>query len=264
VDVTGWHQRLLEETSSASAMQSLRSLRNALYWAQRNGILDRNPAANLRIVHVSEPGDPLSDEEFRRLHVALDVLEAHLVERSSRFRNRPHATLGAASACRVLKMLGWTGGRVDEFAGARVAELRLGRAHLFRRATKGGPRAIPLGPEAVQFLEEQVRAVGRLEFLFPSLLCPSSPVGVSTVQKTMTRACHEAGIRRRSPHDLRHTFVHFALASGVDLDSLAQALGHADSRTTRAVYGRGCVLTPRALNATRVTEAALRGEVGDV
>lgn len=60
------------------------------------------------------------------------------------------------------------------------------------------------------------------------------------VQKALTRHLLRAGLPHFSVHDLRHTFASLAVAAGVDLRTLQDALGHSSLTTTaRYVHALG-------------------------
>lgn len=54
--------------------------------------------------------------------------------------------------------------------------------------------------------------------------------------------CSKRGLRKRkilhavTPHELRHSFVALAIAAGVPLYEISQALGHSDIGITSRVY----------------------------
>lgn len=57
---------------------------------------------------------------------------------------------------------------------------------------------------------------------------------------TMTRRflalCKKAGIRRIRFHDIRHSYVVASRAAGVDIKTISQRIGHADTNVTLSVY----------------------------
>ena len=50
--------------------------------------------------------------------------------------------------------------------------------------------------------------------------------------RTVKRLARRAGITKRSPHSLRHSFITAALDAGVPLRDVQEAASHADPRTT--------------------------------
>lgn len=59
---------------------------------------------------------------------------------------------------------------------------------------------------------------------------------VSTVNYYLSKRCKEAQIPIISVHGLRHTHASILIAAGVSIQSVAQRLGHADTRTTQVIY----------------------------
>jgi integron integrase len=56
----------------------------------------------------------------------------------------------------------------------------------------------------------------------------------SPMQKAMKTACRQAGIiKRATPHTLRHSFATHLLASGYDIRTVQEVLGHKDVKTTQ-------------------------------
>jgi len=53
------------------------------------------------------------------------------------------------------------------------------------------------------------------------------------VQRAVWRFSKQAGLKRVSPHVLRHTFAKSLVDNGVSLEKVAALLGHSDLNTTR-------------------------------
>jgi integrase len=51
-------------------------------------------------------------------------------------------------------------------------------------------------------------------------------------------ALDKAGLERRPPYQLRHTFATLGLASGASIEWISRYMGHADIRTTLRHYAR--------------------------
>jgi integrase len=56
------------------------------------------------------------------------------------------------------------------------------------------------------------------------------------VRAAMDRACRDAGIVHRHPHDLRHRYASLKIAEGVPVTTLAAQLGHSKKSLTLDVY----------------------------
>jgi integrase len=63
-----------------------------------------------------------------------------------------------------------------------------------------------------------------------------SPSRRQHVYKGFRRACERAGIGMFHPHELRHTHVSVLSDHGVDMEVIADSVGHVNSTVTRTVY----------------------------
>ena len=107
-------------------------------------------------------------------------------------------------------------------------------------------RVIPLLQSAVDLSKRyRVNIQGRypnvnLEqtFLFPSLSSPLTPRDPNSVTRRLKRFMKRYGLPDLSPHDLRHSCATLLLASGADVKSVQEMLGHSDASTTLNFYVR--------------------------
>lgn len=61
---------------------------------------------------------------------------------------------------------------------------------------------------------------------------------VASIKTGFEAAVSAAGLEGVTPHVLRHTAAVWMAEDGVDMEEIAQYLGHEDSRITRKVYAR--------------------------
>lgn len=62
-------------------------------------------------------------------------------------------------------------------------------------------------------------------------------LGSSSMYNWVTRFCEKHGLRRVSLHSFRHLNASLLISSGVDVESVADMLGHAQASTTMNIYG---------------------------
>lgn len=74
--------------------------------------------------------------------------------------------------------------------------------------------------------------------------------------------CDRAGVARHHPHAMRHTFASLAIAAGVPLTDVSQALGHADIGITAKVYSHAIRAAERL--AANAMSRALYGASEDL
>ena len=66
--------------------------------------------------------------------------------------------------------------------------------------------------------------------------CESTSLDESNVRKAFNYILDKAGLHRRSPHQMRHTFALLLLKAGVPITYVSRQLGHRDSSITLRVY----------------------------
>jgi integrase/recombinase XerD len=139
----------------------------------------------------------------------------------------------------MLEVLYATGLRVSELVGLTLQQvnLRQGSMRVFGKGNK--ERLIPLGEEAINWLERYVKEARGLlqnglasDVLFPSLR------GTEMTRQTFWHriklhaqvACIDKPL---SPHTLRHAFATHLLNHGADLRTVQMLLGHSSLSTTQ-------------------------------
>lgn len=143
----------------------------------------------------------------------------------------------ARARCIIALML-HLGLRAGEVAALEMADVDL-ISNTVRIVGKGGHERILPIPEIVRhFLDPYIRERGRIGGpLIQSQKDPGQGVKAGHISHMVTRWMRDAGIKReaydgRSAHALRHTTAENLYRHGVDLRTIAAALGHASPTTT--------------------------------
>jgi integrase/recombinase XerD len=139
----------------------------------------------------------------------------------------------------MLEVLYATGLRVSELVNLRAGQVNLNQGVL-RIVGKGDrERLIPLGEEAVRWLNEFINGP-RLEILLErqtDCLFPTRRGDRMTRQAfwhIIKRYAQKASVQKAlSPHTLRHAFATHLLNHGADLRVVQMLLGHSDLSTTQ-------------------------------
>jgi integrase/recombinase XerD len=217
--------------SPATLQRKAACLRSFYRHLRREGVLERDPTAELR-------GPP----RLQRLPAVLTREEVALLLRQpaaggegskvDQLVLRDRALLEVMYAC---------GLRASETIALQVADLDLEEGMLRARGKGSKERIVPIGRQAVAALRawcERGRSVllaGRVD---PSTMLflnhRGRPLTRQGLYKIVQGHARSAGLSERmSPHTLRHTFATHLLAGGCDLRSLQDMLGHADLATTQ-------------------------------
>jgi integrase/recombinase XerD len=207
----------------ATLQRKAACLRSFYRHLRREGLLDRDPTADLRAPRKKQrlPQVLTRDEVARLLAAPKGADPAAL---------RDRALLELMYAC---------GLRASEATGLDVRDVDLTLAVLRARGKGSKERLVPIGREAVAATRAYLER-GRPAFVGigdePRLFVNRRGGGLTRqgLYKIVQRHARAAGLDdRMSPHTLRHTFATHLLAGGCDLRSLQEMLGHADVATTQ-------------------------------
>lgn len=257
VDVNGLLARKLDEGLSPSTVQRVRNvLSQALDYAVRQGSISRNVAAQSRGPRNPRPeGRTLTPEQARQF---LAALRGH--------RHEPLFVLMLTTGMRRGEALGLRWDDLDLEAGSAAIRRSLkregGAIVTGLPKTSRSRRAVNLPQPLVRLLAShglaQCKAKGELgrewqESGFVFTTAHGTPIDPRNLYREFQVVCHEAGLGRWHPHELRHSAASLMLAQGVPLQVVADVLGHASIRMTADVYGH--VLPPaRKAAADAMTE----------
>jgi integrase/recombinase XerD len=139
----------------------------------------------------------------------------------------------------MLEVLYATGLRVSELVSLKLSSVNLAQGVL-RIVGKGDrERLIPLGEEAVQWVQQfllgprvEILLERQTDYLFPTRR--GDRMTRQAFWHIIKRHARSAGIQKElSPHTLRHAFATHLLNHGADLRVVQMLLGHSDLSTTQ-------------------------------
>ncbi|WP_027600219.1 MULTISPECIES: site-specific tyrosine recombinase XerD [Pseudomonas] len=221
LDHLGW--RLSEGYQARSTARFLSGLRSFYKYAVREARLAEDPTLLVSMPQLGAPlPKSLSEADVEALLAAPDTED----------------TLGLRDRT-MLEVLYATGLRVTELISLTLDEINLreGSLRVFGKGSK--ERLIPLGEEAIAWLESYLKTARPLllggqpgDILFPSQR--GTPMTRQTFWHRIKLHAQVAGIRTSlSPHTLRHAFATHLLNHGADLRTVQMLLGHTSLSTTQ-------------------------------
>lgn len=225
IDLRGYVAALHEAGyAKTSVARRLASLRSFFRFAQREGVVDSNPAKPLRNPRPDRALPHfLSTDEIGRL------LSAPLVEMPMGLRDRA-----------ILETMYSAGLRVSETVGINDGDLDFPQGLVRVRGKGRRERLAPLGSYAARALRRWLKA-RRLSPREPS--DATAPVFVNkfgrrlttrSVARMLDKHLKVAGLdQRTTPHTLRHSFATHLLDRGADIRSVQELLGHKSLVTTQ-------------------------------
>lgn len=221
LDHLGW--RLSEGYQARSTARFLSGLRSFYKYSVREGRIAEDPTLLVSMPQLGAPlPKSLSEADVEALLAAPDT------EDSLGLRDRTMLEVLYATGLRVTELISLT---LDEI------NLREGSLRVFGKGSK--ERLIPLGEEAIAWLEDYLKTARPLllggqpgDILFPSQR--GMPMTRQTFWHRIKLHAQVAGIRTSlSPHTLRHAFATHLLNHGADLRTVQMLLGHTSLSTTQ-------------------------------
>lgn len=225
-----WHELRYETVRSVPALlqdeglaprtinKYLSALRGVLEVAWRSGTMPDEEYRRIKIEGVrgagQSAGRALTDSEITSFQVGLNK---------------------ASKRDAALLTLLFVGGmRRVEIARLRLEDYDRDKG-LLRATGKGNKtRMIPIAGEFQHFLNAYWAERGELGVAFTSERGALTRRGVSFV---VEKFCHENGIAKFTPHDLRRSFATVLLKRGVPINVVQRLMGHANINTT-AIYDK--------------------------
>ena len=221
LDHLAW--RLANDYKARSTARLLSGLRGFYRFLLREGTIAVDPTLRIEMPHLGRPlPKALSEADVEALLAAPDSGDP----------------LGLRDRA-MLEVLYASGLRVTELVSLRLEQInpRQGVLRTFGKGNK--ERLVPLGDEAMHWLERYLRQGRGLllgdkasDVVFPSLR--GEQMTRQTFWHRIKLHARTAGIAASiSPHTLRHAFATHLLNHGADLRTVQLLLGHTDLSTTQ-------------------------------
>jgi len=221
LDHLAW--RLANDYKARSTARLLSGLRGFYRFLLREGAIAVDPTLRVEMPHLGRPlPKALSEADVEALLAAPDTGDP----------------LGLRDRA-MLEVLYATGLRVTELVSLRLEQInpRQGVLRTFGKGNK--ERLVPLGDEAMHWLERYLRQGRGLllgdkasDVVFPSLR--GDQMTRQTFWHRIKLHAKTTGIASSiSPHTLRHAFATHLLNHGADLRTVQLLLGHTDLSTTQ-------------------------------
>lgn len=224
LDLRGYVAALHEAGYAKSSIsRRLASLRSFFRFAQREGLVDQNPAKPLK--------NPRPDRKLPHFLTSDEVgrlLKAPPLDDSMALRDRA-----------IFEVLYSAGLRVGELVGINDADLDLEDGFV-RVAGKGKrERLAPLGSFAIKAIQRWQKTRVAKPTAKKSL-CPlfvnrfGTRITTRSIGRMVEKYLRLTGLdSRTSPHTLRHSFATHLLDAGADIRSVQELLGHKSLVTTQ-------------------------------
>jgi len=217
--INGWarHLEQLPRCSDRTRARMLSAVSSWYTWLTDEGHIDASPATKVRRPKIPDVGTTPA--------LTREQVFAFLAEAEKR-GTRENA---------LMRLLATTGIRIGEALGADICDLSTDRGHRILWITrKGGKRGTTvLTPPTAVAISEYLgdRTDG------PLFLKRGARMTEVQAWRLVRSLARKAGIESAdslSPHSLRATFITEAREAGASLESVQDAAGHVDPRTTRS------------------------------
>ena len=206
-----------KERKPRSVARKLSSLRSFFKYLQREGIVDKNPAAL-----VQTPKLDKSLPHFLTEQDAVRLMESPVDDKIADYRDRA-----------IFETLYSSGIRVSELVGLSVRDVDL-ISNVIKVFGKGKKeRMVPVGDKACEALQGYLETRGvKSEAVF--LNRSGGRLSARSVRNIINKhIARQAMAQKVHPHMLRHSFATHMLDHGADLRSVQELLGHVNLSTTQ-------------------------------
>lgn len=212
------------KTNSPQSINNERQFLSAIFvWLRRCNFITKNPVENVAKKKVpKKPIDFLQGTEVEELRASCDK-----------------DTLKGKRERAVMEFLLSTGARVGEVPEVKISDIDFMTGELLLYGHKDREyRTVFLDDAARVHIKRYLDArTDDNPFLFVSLKAPYKPIHESAYRDLLQDIKTKAEMRRRVyPHLMRKTMASSLRQHGVNLEDIADILGHANTKVTRDYY----------------------------
>lgn len=218
--IRAWMVSLLENDYSAlSVNRKISTLRTFFKWLLKEGVIDLNP-----MTVIKGPKTKKDLPSFAQQNELLnEKLEPFFSEDFDGVRDRL-----------MFEVLYQTGIRSSELVQLKLNDVQNEKIKVLGKRNK--ERIIPIAPELSNLIEYYLSFRSKIENQTEFLIVLKS--GKKLYPKFVYRKINNylgkaTGLRKKSPHVLRHTFATHMLNNGAELEVLKDILGHANLSATQ-------------------------------
>jgi integrase/recombinase XerD len=224
------YTRTLHHYKPRTQRRKLAALKSMLGFLEREGVLESNPARNLRL-----------DIRLGRLlprTVSLSFLQAFFRQIYANRRSRVEQTQACHLAIRdvaLFELMFSTGMRVSEISNLLVTTVDLDRGAVLVRGKGNKERLIPICDDEVHsalIAYVALQGPGREADAFFFTNRFGRRLSEQSIRMALKRHAKAAGLEKITPHVFRHTVATMLLEQGVDLRFIQTFLGHSSIVTT--------------------------------
>lgn len=214
------------------AKRSLQTCGQILRYAVAHGLIERNPAADVR------PADALKPQK-KENYARLDAREMPELLR------KIEAYQGSAFTRLAMKLMALTFVRTGELIGARWAEFDLEAAEWripAERMKMRTPHIVPLAPQAVEVLQALHTASGTRALLFPVERDHEKSMSNNTILAALKRMGYAGRMTGHGFRGVASTILH---EQGFAHHAIELQLAHQERNSVSASYNHATYLTER-------------------
>jgi integrase len=220
------------------AKRSLQTCGQIMRYAVAHGLLERNPAADIR------PADALKPQK-KENYARLDAREMpELLRKIEVYQGGP--------LCRMaMKLMSLTFVRTSELIGARWEEFDLAAAEWripALRMKMKTPHIVPLAPQAIEVLQALHTVTGTRALLFPGERDHEKPMSNNTILGALKRMGY---LHRMTGHGFRGVASTILHEQGYPHHCIELQLAHQERNSVSASYNHATYLAERRAMMTQ-------------